>query len=181
MSKKIIFVLVILTIAAGVVSAQDDDRAKNSVAVHLGFIGIAASYERIFIPQFSLLAEVSYTTLILMDEFTASVKARWYPFGKTFFMDLGLGYSFGYGATGFVVDAVRSILTLGLWLAIKPGGWEHNEFRTGGFLVQPGLGWKIDIGRPDGFILPVSLGLDFKLGKVPDMMPYIRIGLGYSF
>ena len=181
MTKKTILILMILVIMAGSISAQNDERAKNSIALQFGIIGLALSYERIFIPQFSLLADVSYTTLILMDEFTASIKARWYPWGKTFFMDLGLGYSYGYGMSGFIIDAAMTVLTFGYWLKMKPGGWEKNEFITGGFLIQPGLGWKIDIGRPDGFVLPISLGMDFKIGKIFDFMPYLRIGLGYSF
>ena len=178
MTKRIFLTALIVLVISGGVFAQD--RAKNSVALSAGIIGGELSYERIFSPHFSVLANVSYTFLIFMDEFTLSAKGRWYPFGKTFFLDLGLGFSYGKGAVGFIADAVLSVVTFGYWLSIKD--FDNDNFRTPGFLVQPGLGWKIDIGKPDGFILPISMGLNLKFGQdMADFLPYLRIGLGYSF
>ena len=179
--KRSFFLFIILLIIEGGVFAQSEDRAKNSIALQFGVIGAELSYERIISRHFSLLADVSYTTLIFMDEFTASAKARWYPFGKAFFLDLGLGFSYGKGIVGFMSDTLLTVITFGYWLTIKD--FDNDEFRTGGFLIQPSLGWKIDIGQEDGFVLPISMGLDFKIkkGAVPDFLPYLRIGLGYSF
>ena len=155
-----------------------DSGAQQCISLSFGLLGFEASYERMLASRFSVLADVSYTTLIFMDEFTVSGKARVYPFGRSFFMDFGLGYSYGRGAVSFMADFILTVLTFGWWLTQI----EEDHFaRTGGFLLQPGLGWKIDIGKKDGFVLPISMGLDIKTGKIPDFMPYLRIGLGYSF
>ena len=178
MVKKILLIVIVFLVISGGVFAQD--RANNSIVASFGIFGAELSYERIFTPRFSVLADVSYTYLVFMDEFTISAKGRWYPFGKTFFLDLGLGYSYGKGFVGFTADALLTVITFGAWLAIKD--FEDDNLRTGGFLIQPGLGWKFDIGKPDRFVLPVSMGLNIKArSEVPDFMPYLRIGLGYSF
>ena len=179
MKKRILLALIVLLIISGGLSAQDQVRAKNSIAVSFGIIGVELGYERIFNRYLSVLADLSYTTLIFMDEFTVSGKGRWYPFGRAFYLEMGLGYSYGKGVTGFVADVLLGTVSFGLYWLVKD--FENDVFRTGGFLIQPGLGWKIDIGKQDRFVLPISLGLDIKTGKVPDFMPYLRIGLGYSF
>jgi len=178
MKKRVFLILLVLLVISGSVFAQD--RAKNSIAVSAGVIGAELSYERILTPHFSLLADTSYTTLFFMDEFTVSGKGRWYPFGKAFFFDLGLGYSYGKGVVGFMGDMLLTVITFGYWLSVKD--FENDELRSGGFLIQPGLGWKLDIGKPDGFVLPISAGMNIKFSSdMPDLMPYLRIGLGYSF
>ena len=175
MTKKVLFLCLIILIAGGAVFAQGF--ARSSVAVQFTLIGASASYEFIISPHFSLLGEVAYTTMVLINEFSAAAKARWYPFGKAFYLDLGLGYCYGRGYIDFTADMVMIVLTLGYWLYTK----DWDEPYRGGFLIQPGLGWKIDIGKPDGFVLPISMGLDIKIGEYPDFFPYFRIGIGYSF
>ena len=178
-AKKLFFLFIALLIISGSVVAQGQERAKNCVSIEVGVFGAEASYERIFNKYLSVLADVSYTQLFFMDEFTASGKGRVYPFGGTFYLELGLGYTYGKGVVGFVGDMMLTVLTFGYWLQVKD--FENDNYRTGGFLVQPGLGWKIDIGKPDGFVIPISMGLDIKPGDKPDFMPYLRLGLGYSF
>ena len=177
MLKKLLLLFIVLSIISGTVIAQE--RAKNSIAVQVGVIGAELSYERIFNPFFSVLADVSYTTMIFLDEFTASAKGRCYPFGGSFFLELGLGYSYGKGVVGAMTDMMLTVFTLGWYLTYKD--FDNDPWRSGGFLIQPGLGWKIDIGKPDGFVIPISLGLNIKKGEVSDFMPYLRVGLGYSF
>ena len=178
MAKRMILLVIVLMVISGGVFAQD--RAKNSIALSVGLIGGELSYERMFNRHFSILADVSYTTLFLVDEFTLSAKGRWYPFGKTFFLDLGLGYSYGKGFVGLLSDILLGVITFGYWLEYKD--FDDDNFRTGGFLVQPGLGWKIDVGKPDKLVLPIFMGVDLKIWSgMPDIMPYLRIGLGYSF
>ncbi|MCL2706473.1 MAG: hypothetical protein FWE72_09735 [Spirochaetaceae bacterium] len=181
MTKKIIIILIVLSVISGNAFAQYEDeiRAKNNLTVSLGFVGAALSYERIFNSHFSVLADISYTTLALIDEFTVSGKGRVYPFGGSYYLEMGLGYSYGRGAVDMMRHMVLGLLTLGWYFTILEE--EDLLARRGGFLIQPGMGWKIDIGKPDGFVLPISMGLDFKSGKILDVMPYVRIGLGYSF
>ena len=179
MNKKVLLVFIVLLVISGRVFAQNQERAKNSVALSIGIVGAELSYERMFNRHLSVLADVSYTTLIFMDEFTISGKGRWYPFGKAFYLEMGLGYSYGKGVAGFMGDMLLSVLTFGWYLTTKD--FEDDIFRSGGFLIQPCMGWKIDIGKNDAFVLPISMGLDIKTGRIPDFMPFLRIGLGYSF
>ena len=176
MKKRAFLLLVILLIASGSLFAQN--RAKNSVLVQFGIIGAELSYERILSPHFSLLADVSYTTLGIVDELTASGKGRWYPFGGAFYLEMGVGYAYGRSFSNFIGNMFLGMVTFGWWFTQLD---EDDFARTGGFLLQPGMGWKIDIGKPDGFVLPISLGLDIKTGAPPDILPYLRIGVGYSF
>jgi len=179
MIKKTVLLFIVMAAVSGALFAQNQVKAKNAVALSFGVFGAGLSYERMFNSHLSVLADVSYTTLIFMDEFTISGKGRWYPFGKTFFLDLGLGYSYGKGVVGFMGDMILTVMTFGWYLTQKD--FDNDVFRSGGFLIQPGLGWKIDIGKQDRFILPIAMGLDIKTGRVPDFMPYLRIGLGYAF
>ena len=184
MSKKVTLMLLVLIVAAGGLFAQNEEKAKNAVAVQFGFIGVEASYERMFNRHFSVLGDMSYTYLILADEFTLSAKGRVYPFGGAFYLELGLGYAYGHSLSDRMGDLVLSVLTFGWWLTQID---KDRLAPNGGFLIQPALGWKIDIGKKDHFVLPISLGLDFKLikiddsGKLPDALPYLRIGVGYAF
>ena len=187
MGKKIILLLIVLSVISGSVFAQEQDaeaevkneRAKNSIAGSFGIIGAALSYERIFNRYFSVLADTSYTTLVLIDEFTVAGKGRVYPFGGAFYLEMGLGFSYGRGMTDLMVNMLLGVLTFGYYFTTL----EEDDLlkRRAGFLVQPGLGWKIDIGKKDGFVLPINLGVNIRVGDVPDALPFLRIGLGYSF
>ena len=179
MSKKNFLTLVVLCGVIGGVFAQNQERANNSIALSFGFIGAQLSYERMFNRYFSVLADTSYTTLILIDEFTLSGKGRVYPFGGAFYLEMGLGLSYGRGVTDFMTNMLLGVLTFGYYFTTL----DDDAFfqRKAGFLLQPGLGWKIDIGKTDAFVLPIGMGLDIKVGKSPDILPYLRIGLGYSF
>ena len=181
MFKKIVLLIVVLLVISGALFAQD--RAKNSIALSFGFIGAELSYERIFNRYLSVLGDVSFTTLVFVYDFSASAKTRVYPFGGAFFLDLGMGYTYSTGmVAGFgslIRDMILTVFTFGYWLKKI----DMDDYKpSGGFLFQPGLGWKIDVGKPDGFVLPISMGLDIKVNKKhPDFMPYLRIGVGYSF
>jgi len=179
MIKKAILICIVLLVISGALYAQNQYKAKNAFSLSFGVIGVELNYERMFNRHFSVLADVSYTTLIFMDEFTVSGIGRVYPFGRAFFLEFGLGYSYGKGVVGFVGDMLLTVLTFGWYLTVKD--FENDAFRTGGFLMQPALGWKIDIGRRDHFVLPITMGVNIKTGKMPDLLPYLRIGLGYAF
>jgi len=181
MVKKIVISLVFISMVVSGLSAQEDssaDRALNNISVGFGIITIGGSYERMFGRHFSLLADLSYTNIGIIEETTASLKGRVYPFGKAFFLDLGLGYTYGRGLINAMKDMILGILTFGWWFTQIDLEDANNHC----FLVQPGIGWKIDIGKQDAFVLPINMGLDLRLGaEVPDVVPYFRIGVGYSF
>jgi len=186
LSKKLFLVFIMLALISIATFAYDSAPAgkysgstHHTVSFHLALIGAEASYEYNLNRFFSVLGDVAYTTLIFMDEFTVSGKGRVYPFGRAFYLELGLGYSYGKGVVGFVGDMVLCVVTLGIYWLVKD--WENDIFRTSGFLIQPGLGWKIDIGKPGAFVLPISFGVDIMVKDIPDFLPYMRIGVGYSF
>jgi hypothetical protein len=79
------------------------------------------------------------------------------------------------GAAGSVGSFFIWFFTFGL------AGDVSNSLRIQGLLVSPGLGWKFDPGRPNGIVIPVNLGVDIVFGPLPDALPYVRVGLGYSF
>ena len=182
MAKKIILCLVIFAVAGGVLFSQT--APSNNVSLLVGIIGAEGSYERMFNRHLSVLGSVSYSNLILANEFTVSGKGRVYPFGKTFYLEMGLGYAYGRSLSDAMGDIILGVLTFGWWLTQID---EERLAPNGGFMVQPGLGWKIKLGRDSRLSLPIGMGLDFKMvkidesGKLPDAFPWLRIGVGYAF
>jgi len=189
MKKKIIALLLLSVVFAGSVFAQEEEMAKNRIALSAGIVIGDLSYERVLSPYLSVLAQVSYNNLLLIaDSFSVAAKGRWYPFGRAFFLDLGLGYSYGYNnlndAANAFLDVPLIIITLGLW-ALTPEFQSHNYngkiIYMGGFFIQPGLGWNIDIGKKDGFRLPIAMGLDIRFAEVFTIIPNLKIGFSYAF
>ncbi|GHU26189.1 hypothetical protein FACS1894172_20220 [Spirochaetia bacterium] len=182
MKKKLYLGFIILTFIAGELFAQESvevEKAKNTIALSLGS---SVNYERALNNYFSLLAEASYTFYFIGDEWAAAVKGRWYPWGKTFFLELGLGYGNTLGYLASAAGFVTFFLSFGQVNLNK-----YADMRIRGFLIGPALGWKIDIGKANGFVLPINLGIDFTIGSPNkeslfiDFVPYLKIGLGYSF
>jgi len=186
--KRIITVIIIFFIIAVGLYAQDEQKAVNTVSVSSGFFGVELSYEKVLSPRLSVLGQVSYNTLFLVDSLSISGKGRLYPFAGAFFLEMGLGFSNGYNFTAegieFMADIFLGMLTLGLWYLsdqYKDKGYVTQLERQNGLLIQAGLGWNIDIGKRNHFKLPISMGVDFRLSKSPALLPYLRAGLGYSF
>ena len=193
MGKKVIVILLLSVIVSGSLFAQEEEveRAKNRISASAGLIVGELSYERVLNPYFSVLGQVSYINLIAADSISVAAKGRWYPFGGAFFIDLGLGYSNGYNIEMDVVqaafDMTMLLITVGLW-ALTPEFQSRNKTNEelvlvyeSGFLIQPSIGWNIDIGKKDKFMLPISLGLDIRLAKETTVLPFFKLGVGYSF
>ena len=175
--KKIILIVVILSLSCGIIFSQDnDDRPGNNIALHATLIGIALNYEMCFNSHLSLLADTSLN--IFPATFTIAAKGRLYPFGRTFYLEMGAGYGVTVGYMGMVAAVLVRTITLGFY-GIEDKVWLN------GLVLTPALGWKIDFGKPGGLTLPISLGIDFFAGfreELPvDFVPNIRIGVGYSF
>ncbi|MCL2186648.1 MAG: hypothetical protein FWB86_12480 [Treponema sp.] len=195
--KIIIFTLFTVILSSGVFAKEkeqkiDERTAKNRISLSVGLVGADLSYERVFNHHFSLLGQVSYNNWVFADSIALSGKARVYPFGKTFYLELGLGYSNGYSFGDylgkFFADLVLGIITFGFWYTTDEYKDNIKDFdpskRDNGFSIQAGMGWNIDIGKPDGFILPIGMGIEARLipaDIIPPILPYLRIGLGYSF
>lgn len=178
--KKIILVMVILSITCGIVFAQENENVnfpKNNVSLHGSILGLAFNYERSFNRFFSISADTSIN--IFPGTFTLAAKGRVYPFGKAFYLEMGAGYGITAGYIGLVSEIFIRSITLG-FIGLEDSIWLQ------GLVLTPALGWKIDFGEPGGFTLPISLGMDFFAGyrelDIPfDFVPNIRIGLGFSF
>jgi hypothetical protein len=180
MKKAILLLILILVITGGVFAQQE--RAKNSFLLEFGIVGAELSYERMLSPHFSLLVDASYFWFIISDELTASGKIRWYPLGKAWYLEFGAGYVYGRSLFPVIGEAVGKLLLMIITFFLYiPDGIDKTLAKTHGVILQPAMGWKIDIGKKDGWVLPISMGLDIKLAKMPDVIPYLRIGVGYSF
>ena len=188
--KKKIFCAVVLAVISAALYAQENEEKKagNIIGLSAGLFGGELSYERVITPNFSVLGQISYNNWVLADSISFSAKARLYPSANTFFLDLGLGYSYGYNITEdaakVFLDILLGIITLGLWFTTDE--FQSHDFlndlqREHGFLIQPGMGWNIDIGKKNHFMMPISLGLDIRVAKHTAVLPYFKFGFSYAF
>ena len=139
--KKTLAFFVLAALLGSNISAQEAH--KNTIYFgSAGFIGIAAGYERMLLPNFSLTADAGLGLSIAGSAY-ATVGARWYPASKGFF----LSTRFGYGAIIILEDT------------------NDNESEQDGVLLSPGIGFKIGKNKPKGFIFCPGLDLDIVIGK----------------
>jgi hypothetical protein len=143
--KKLMLVLVLTALAVGGIFAQEkyDGSLKNTV-----FFGpVMAGYERTLFNGFSIGVEaglnfygVGTGGYIHISPIFADAFARWYPWKKMFFANLGLGYQ-GGGIS--ILDEADA---------------------AGGFHIKPQVGWKIDIGNAGGWIFETRAGFGMTVG-----------------
>jgi hypothetical protein len=163
--KKGILVLVVLAVlAAGGAFGQEKaaNVRNNWVSGELSLIGIGASYERMAGAKFSVGLDAYWNSLFFFwNELEAGVFGRFYPKGRSFFLEAGLGY---HVHTSLSLDDSKAIT---------------------GFSITPALGWKIDVGKPGGFFIrpgvkfPITLGtndLDNEFDTGVGFLPYISLG-----
>ena len=182
--KKIIMLIIILTLAAAGAFAQSHiiygGPGAGFGVPFLGDIEAFISYEYAVIPNLTVGAAAAlqkyplalYGMAITSAIGTNSIKnifsvvmegqVHWYPFAKSFHFDLGLGYS-NY------LESMHSLL------------------------IAPGLGWLIDFKEPGGFVMNIGLrtevfmpiGGSFAVtDEGEDFTPFnfsLRFGLGYRF
>ena len=176
--KKAVLVLVIFTLIGTAVFSQEEEVfKKNTVALYATVLGTAFNYEYSFNPYLSVLADTSLN--LFPATVTAAAKGRWYPFGKTFFLEMGAGFGLTAGYMGFTSALLVRTMTLG-FVGIEDKVWLR------GVVVTPSLGWKIRLGKEKNLCLPISLGIDFFAGsrelEIPvDFVFNARIGFGYIF
>jgi len=171
-----------ITEAPEITETPETKRAKNRIGFSAGFYGVEFAYERAFSPYFSVLASFSYDWFLFCDGLNISAKPRWYTNGKIFYLEMGIGFSYGRNFW----DAAPIILGDFLWFfipsALNENLYDDYDFKYhGGFLIQPGLGWTIDVSKKDRFYLPINMGLDMRINNKFTVMPYIRVGFCYAF
>ena len=182
MIKKTLLLSLLILILAGLGFSQEA-KAKNAITLSPRFIGIEASYERMLSRQFSVLIDGTARAIKGYTVITASGKSRWYPFSKTFYLDLGLGYSYGNSKpTDYFGDIYIALDNITISFNGSVINDKELPKKYESFLIQPNLGWKIDIGKPNKFILPISLGANITVNKSGwAIIPHSVIGLGYAF
>jgi hypothetical protein len=162
-----VFIVLLLTIAGGVYAQT------NWVSTEINLLGAGARYEYVIVPEFTVSAYAywSYSPYILIysgsysDSFGFGAAARWYPFGRRFFTELGLGYTYQY---------------------LTNSNFEYdNSWVNSGFTILPGFGWTIDVGEKGGFFISPSVRVPFIFGARYFLDNFggtlISIGLGYAF
>jgi hypothetical protein len=179
MKKKMVFAAALAALITGSIFAQTGAKPQNTVTggVYVGTLffiipetGLNAEYERMLLGNnlLGIAAEADVGLILaVFPTYNFNVKARIYPFLKTFFLEAGLGY--------------RGI----------------PDWGTSSFLVPVNAGWKIDFGQPGGIVLLPSVGLIFSFGGTYNSnvnkswkdaadtfnaIPGVRLGLrlGYS-
>jgi len=173
------------TIYGAAIIGAADDIAKNMLEGDLSLnssgFGIAAQYERQLLKNFSVAGRFSYlgggvgvsqsntetisgggTAILTTDlgvkiiSYSVEAHARYYPWGKTFFLDGMLGYA------NMTVDFSGKIV--GTVDAYKEE-FSVNMNASQGFLtVGAKLGWRISFGKNGGFTFEPSLGYVYGIG-----------------
>jgi len=168
--KKLVFCLVLVMLVTGVVFAEGRPAniRDNWISGEINILGAGLRYERMLSENFSVGATLYGSTLIMtLDTSGIGAFARFYPFGKTFYLELGLGYgqnsdmAFDEGVTIVNADGTRD---------------PYNLVKTSGLDITPGLGWRIDVGKEGGFFLNPGISLPVTIGKQEPWVPFILGG-----
>lgn len=182
--RKYIFLFAVLALTAGTVSAQ-----THWTSAELSVLGAGVRYEYVVNRYISVGANFYYNNYLInyldlsilsiggMDSILGlNAVGRWYPFGRRFFMELGLGYS------GFwVIREVKESQTERYWDSYYQSYRYRDSFTTveetfftPGFILAPGFGWVIDVGGPGGFF--ISPGV-----QVPLVFDGDLVAVGFNF
>jgi len=183
--KKILVLFLLVILVASVVFAQEEKAANsrsNWISGELSLLGVGARYERMLNSQWSVGANVYWSSFfIVWNESGIDVTARYYPWGKNFFAGMGLGFHVHSGTFDYDYTDSYGYRQKGTWFGA-----------INGVALTPEVGWKIDVGNPGGFFiqpgikLPITFGAlemygvgdnEFRVGV--GFVPYF--GLGYAF
>jgi hypothetical protein len=159
-------------IAGGIFAQEKSANVKNNwISGELGIFGFGARYEYMLSPNLSIGANVYFNTLIILNDFGVTANLRYYPWGKTFYAELGLGYGYHMGFETIGKD--ENVTDIVDWL------------QTTGILITPGLGWKIDVGKPGGFYLYPGIKVPIVLGNQAPVISFAdyeeKFGIGVGF
>jgi len=152
--KKVILVLLLVAVITGGAFAQANIRA-NWISGEVSMLGVGARYEYMFSPKFSVGANAYFNNLFLFwNDWAIDANMRFYPTGKFFFAELGLGYSFHSGTGKYKYTSGGTTTT-----------YDDTLITINGFGIIPGVGWKIDVGAEGGFFIQPGVKLPITLGS----------------
>ena len=151
--RKVVLVLVLAALIAGGVSAQANVK-NNWLSGEVSLVGVGLRYEYMLGPKFSLGVNAYLHTLFFWNDWGFNANARFYPFGKAFFAELGAGLGFhsGFQDITYIVDG-REYTDPENWVGIT------------GFCLVPSIGWKLDVGGPGGFFINPGIKLPITMGQ----------------
>jgi hypothetical protein len=133
----------------------------NWISGEISLLGLGVRYERMLNSQWSVGANVYWTSFIFIyTEYSADATVRFYPWGKTFFTGIGVGY--------------HDQLWTGSGFALTPEvGWKIDVGEKGSFFLQPGI--KLPVNFP---VLNRYWTDEFVVGFFP---PLLYFGMGGMF
>jgi len=174
--KKYLLILIFFVLMVGSISSQEllpkEANIRNNW-LSIGYVvGLGGSirYEYMLNSKFALGVDGYYNNIsaiaifndnyLVSEEFGANVTARFYPWGKIYYIGVDLGFH------GF-----------------KDGNFDEKKFLFG-FAITPELGFKIDWFNAGGFFwdIGVKVPLIIVEGKslLISLVPYIVL-LGWAF
>ena len=168
MKKEIIVLVLALVVASGVFAQEEKSASAKSnwISGELSLLGAGARYERMLNENWSVGANAYWSSFfIVFNELEVGLSARYYPWGKTFFAGLGLGFHIQTGTYEF--SRVET------WGTVS-GNWFGA---LSGAAISPEVGWKIDVGNVGGFFVQPGVKLPITLG-VLDLDDKFRVGFG---
>ena len=155
---------VLLGVTAQLIAKVYDEEKTANIRKHWlsgGFfystliaLGFSVNYEYMLSPNFSIGAYLESG----LNNFGSSATGRYYPWGKTFFVGLGLGY----GLVGSLYPNIEHTYYDNYYNESRT---EHILSSVFGFLFTPSVGWKIDIGAPGGFFLQPGIRIPIGFGN----------------
>jgi hypothetical protein len=192
--KKFSLVFIFFILAVGAVFSQEKaaNARNNWISASFNFFydvtfndpefGGSIKYERMLNPYISLGANayirvMSTEDVILPGGIGIDAVFHYYPWGKTFFVGIALGYGGAYIPRDYIE---RYYIEETEYFS----GGGSGVFRTG-IVVTPEIGWKIDVGNVGGFYLQtgVSCGFLFFAGVegLLTYFPQAYLGMGFAF
>ena len=160
MAKKALVLLVLAAALAGGVFAQEkaSNIKKNWLSGELSLLGAGARYEYMLNKNWSVGVNAYWTSLFFVyNDLGANVVGRFYPWGKTFFAELGVGFGAHSG-----VETVDDTFTAGNRTYRVTGA---ELVTMNGVGIVPGIGWKLDVGKPGGFYMSPLLQVPITIGE----------------
>ena len=138
---------------------------KFSAALRFAYLGgsLGFSYNDSYedttkVPGTSITVPYKATIGLDISSFSIEGHARYYPWGKTFFLDGMLGYAQMMAGSSFKIDGQDETGTVVINDSVKV------DVSQGFFKLGAKIGWRISLGKNGGFTFEPALGYSFGIG-----------------
>jgi hypothetical protein len=195
------------------------DMAGGGEGLSSSGFGLAAQYERQILEKFSVAGRFAYLrggvgivdegppraqAELVLSSFSIEGHARYYPRGRTFFLDGMLGYAnMAVGISGEMsvtdevtgqkkVEKASMNMSQGFFKYGAKLGWRICFGKDGGFTFEPALGWSGGVGLGDTIGKQLSKELGGEVGDFDTVFemiknyifvggPRVTLAFGYRF